>query len=92
MQAARTLTRCWIEASARRNSALVEEGTYFIAEPGSDGLHSTPFFDFATEETTLVAPVEHSQAGRAVSPDGESILYSLGDSSGNDIMLVENFR
>ena len=26
------------------------------------------------------------------SPDGESILYSERDSSGSDIMVIENFR
>ena len=74
--------------------ALVEEGIYFIAKPGPDGLHFIRFFDFATEETTLVAPVEHPQpqSGLTVSPDGQSILYSERDPSGSDIMLIENFR
>ena len=74
--------------------ALVEEGIYFIAKPGPDGLHSIRFLDFATQETTLVAPIKHMQrqSGLAVSPDGKSILYAERDPSGSDIMLIENFR
>ena len=74
------------------NFALVEEGIYFIAEPGPDGLHSIQFFDFATEETTLVVPAGRSDQGLAISPDGRSILYALQNPGGNDIMLIESFR
>ena len=72
---------------------VVEEGMYFIAEHGPDGLHSIRFFDFATQETTVVlAGVERPSSGLTVSPDGKSILYAKADAFNNDIMLVENFR
>ena len=72
---------------------VVEEGIYFIAERGPDGLHSIHFFDFATEETTVVlAGVERPAIGLTVSPDGKSILFARNDAFNNDIMLVENFR
>ena len=71
----------------------MEEGIYFIAEHGPDGLHSIRFFDFATQETTVVlAGVERPSSGLTVSPDGKSILYAKADAFNNDIMLVENFR
>ena len=73
--------------------APVEEEIYFIAERGPDGLHSICFFDFATEETTVVlVGVERPSIGLTVSPDGESILFARNDAFNNDIMLVENFR
>ena len=72
---------------------VVAEGIYFIAERGPDGLHSIRFFDFATEETTVVlAGVERPAVGLTVSPDGESILFARNDAFNDDIMLVENFR
>ena len=72
--------------------APVEEGIYFIAGAGADGLRSIRF-DFATEETTVVlAGVERPSSGLTVSPDGESILFARNDAFNNDIMLVENFR
>ena len=72
---------------------VVDEGIYFIAEAGADGLHSIHFFDLATEETTVVlAGVERPAVGLTVSPDGESILFARNDAFNNDIMLVENFR
>ena len=72
--------------------ALVEEGIYFIAEPGSDDLHSIQFLDFATRETSVVAPLKHPGGDLSISPDGESILHTQQDPSGSDIMLIENFR
>ena len=72
---------------------VVDEGIYFIAERGPDGLHSIRFFDFATEETTVVlAGVERPSSGLTVSPDGKTILFARNDAFNNDIMLVENFR
>ena len=41
---------------------VVAEGIYFIAERGPDGLHSIRFFDFATEETTVVLPAWNDRA------------------------------
>ncbi len=33
-----------------------------------------------------------NEAGLAVSPDGRSLLFTLLDQSGSDIMLMQNFR
>ena len=72
---------------------VVEEGIYFIAVHGPDGLHSILFFDFATEETAVVlASVERPAEGLSVSPDGKYILFARYDALNDDIMLVENFR
>ena len=76
-----------------RAFSLVNEGIYFIPEPGTDGKSSIQFLSFATGKVKTVAPISGSPAeGLSVSPDGRSLLFSQVDEAGSDLMLVENFR
>jgi hypothetical protein len=51
------------------------------------------FFDLASRKTTTVAPnLGEVSAGLSTSPDGRNILFTRADSSGDDLMLVDNFR
>ena len=76
-----------------RAFSLVNEGIYFIPEPGADGKSSIQFLSFATGKVKTVAPMSGPPAeGLSVSPDGRSLLFSQIDEAGSDLMLVENFR
>ena len=72
---------------------LVNEGIYFIPEPGADRKSSIQFLSFATGKVKTVAPISGPPSeGLSVSPDGRSLLFSQFDEAGSDLMLVENFR
>jgi serine/threonine protein kinase len=74
--------------------AVVNDGLYFINPEAKDGV-AMEFFDFATRKVSQVGKlgkVDIGPIGIAVSPDRTQILYVQADQSGEDIMLVENFR
>ena len=76
-----------------RAFSLVNEGIYFIPEPGADRKSSIQFLSFATAKVKTVAPMSGSPLeGLSVSPDGRSLLFSQLDEASSDLMLVENFR
>jgi Tol biopolymer transport system component len=73
--------------------SVVNDGIYFIPEPGADGKYSIQFLSFATGKVKTVVPIPGQVSyGLSVSPDGRSILYTQNDEAGSDLMLVENFR
>jgi Tol biopolymer transport system component len=71
---------------------LVNDGIYFIPEPGADGKSSIQFLNIATGKVKTVAPISYPVEGVSVSPDGRSLLFTQTDEAGSDLMLVENFR
>jgi serine/threonine protein kinase len=85
-----------------RAFSLVNEGIYFIPDPG--GIHFIPdpgvarkssiqFLSFATGKTKIVARISGLPfEGLSVSPDGRFLLFSQLDQAASDLMLVENFR
>jgi hypothetical protein len=73
--------------------SVVNDGIYFIPEPGADGKYSIQFLSFATGKVKTVVPIPvQSSYILNVSPDGRSLLYTQLDETGSDLMLVENFR
>ena len=73
------------------NWSLTSRGVYFIDS------HSKPatikFFEFATsKQFSLFVPAQQPNAGLAVSPDGNYVLYVQSDLAESTIMLVKNFR
>jgi Tol biopolymer transport system component len=76
-----------------RAFSLVNDGIYFIPEPGTDEKSSIQFLSFATGKVKTVAPISKPPAeGVSVSPDGRSILFTQVDQDSSDLMLVENFH
>jgi Tol biopolymer transport system component/DNA-binding winged helix-turn-helix (wHTH) protein len=71
---------------------LVNDGIYFIAEPGADRKFSIQFLNIATGKVKTVAPISNPAEELSVSPDGRFLLFSQVDEAGSDLMLVENFR
>jgi Tol biopolymer transport system component len=71
-----------------------KQGIYYFTTPDEKGRSQICLYEFATGKTQkiLVLDLRYPYAGVAVSPDGRTILYSLHDQGGSDLMLVENFR
>jgi Tol biopolymer transport system component len=81
-----------LEGVVERAFVVLERGIYYIDQPTGEA--RLQFFDFATGKSTTVAGgLGQIRVGLlTASPDGRTILYCRVDSSGNDLMLVENFR
>jgi len=71
---------------------LVNDGIYFMPEPGADRKFSIQFLSFATAKVKTVCPISNPAEGISVSPDGRFLLFLQVDEAGSDLMLVENFR
>jgi hypothetical protein len=87
------------------NFVVADRGLYFLAvaestpRPPAAVFHratqrtSIDFFEYATgKRTTLFEVGKQAWVGMALSPDQRSLLYSVIDSAGGDLMLVDNFR
>ena len=87
------------------NFAVADRGLYFLAagdstfRPPSQVLNrvrqptSIDFFEFATaKRTTLFVVGKQAWVGMALSPDQRSLLYSVIDSAGSNLMLIERFQ
>jgi Tol biopolymer transport system component len=71
----------------------VNEGIYFIPEPGTDRKSSIQFLSFATAQVKVIAWLSAKPGeGLSISPDGHSFLFSQIDKADSDLMLVENFH
>jgi serine/threonine protein kinase len=80
-----------LEGELSPGFAVVEKGIYYIEWLAGEAC--LRFFDFAAERSTTVAPNLGAVEGAlAATHDGRTILYTRRDSSGDDLMLVENFR
>jgi hypothetical protein len=81
-----------LESVTFMNFAVTDQGIYFIPEPDAQG-RSIRFLSFAAGASRPIAAIGRSgHRGLAVSPDGQSILYTQIDQEGSDLMLVEAFR
>jgi Tol biopolymer transport system component len=76
-----------------RTFFVVDQGIFFIPEPGTYRKFSIQFLSFGTGKVKTVAPISRPPwEGLSVSPDGRFILFSQFDEDGSDLMLVENFQ
>jgi eukaryotic-like serine/threonine-protein kinase len=77
----------------RYNYAVTEKGIYFTPNGARDQTSSVQFLNFATGMAAPIVKVQKPlDLGLTVSPDGRTLLYTQVDSSGRNLMLVENFR
>jgi WD40 repeat protein len=75
------------------NFVVGERGLYFLALGDSPNKASIDFFEYATgKRTTLLKLGKPHWVGMALSPDQKSRLYSVIDSAGSNLMLVDHFR
>ena len=72
---------------------MTDKGIYFTPDATRDRSASVQFLNFATGIATQIVKVQKPlDLGLTVSPDGRTLLYTQVDSSGRNLMLVENFR
>jgi hypothetical protein len=75
------------------NFVVADRGLYFLAVGDTPYKNSIDFFEYATgKQTTLLNLRKQYWSGMALSPDQKSLLYSVIDSAGSNLMLVDNFR
>ena len=75
------------------NFAVGERGLYFIAFGDTGDKPSVDFFDFATgKRSTVVRLDKPFWFGMTLSPDERSLVFSLVDSAGSNLMLVDRFQ
>ena len=74
------------------NFVVGDRGLYFVAVGDARHKTSIDFFEFATgSRRTVVDLGKPWWYGMALSPDGK-LLFSLVNSAGSNLMLVDNFR
>jgi Tol biopolymer transport system component/DNA-binding winged helix-turn-helix (wHTH) protein len=75
------------------NFVVADRGLYFLAAGDAPNKTSIDFFEYASgKRTTLLNLGKPYWWGMALSPDQKSLLYSVVDSAGSNLMLVDNFR
>ena len=75
------------------NFVVTDRGLYFLAVGDAPEKTSIDFFEFATGRRTRIVDLrKRFWFGMALSPDGKSLLFSLVNSAGSNLMLAENFR
>ena len=73
------------------NFVLAERGLYFLATAGDGDKASVDFVDFITgQRSTVVNLDKPSWVGMAMRPDESAIVFSLVDSAGSNLMLVNS--
>jgi hypothetical protein len=75
------------------NFVVAERGLYFLALGDAPDQTSIDFFEYAsrTRRTLLKVGKQHWY-GMALSPDQKSLLYSVVDHAGSNLMLVDRSR
>jgi eukaryotic-like serine/threonine-protein kinase len=76
-----------------RNFSVVGQRLYFLTPMNRDGRFSIDYLDIQTGKVNTIATIAGTPSnGLSISPDGRSVLYAQLDSTGSDLMLVENFH
>ena len=79
--------------SSALNFVVANRGIYLLAVGLARNQTSLDFFEYATRKRSTLASVgKPFWWGMALSPDEISLLYSVVDSAGSNLMLVENAR
>jgi Tol biopolymer transport system component len=82
-----------VENLFRYNYAVGTAGVYWMPPEAADHTSSVRFRDAKTGATNEILKVTKPvDLGLALSPDGRTLLFTQVDYSGQDLMLVENFR
>jgi Tol biopolymer transport system component/DNA-binding winged helix-turn-helix (wHTH) protein len=75
------------------NFVVADRGIYFLALGDAPPKTSIDFFEFATgRRTTLLTLGKEWWFGMALSTDQKSLLYSVIDNAGSNLMLVDKVR
>jgi len=74
---------------------VLEKGIIYAAVAGKDGKVPLLFYEFSSRSSRELARIAAQGAWNGsftVSPDGKTVLYNASLYSGQDLMLIENFR
>jgi hypothetical protein len=83
-------TRVLESVSWWMNFVVRNDGIYFIP---AGTRPSIQFLRFATDRIEPVLKIgKPSAAGLTISPDRRTLLFTVYEETGSDLMLVENFR
>ena len=75
------------------NFVVADRGLYFLAVRDAARETSIDFFEFATVRRTTVFNIgKEYWRGMALAPDQRSLLFSVIDSAGSNLMLVDTLR
>ena len=75
------------------NFVVADRGLYFLTVRDAPEKTSIDFLEFATGTRTRIVDLRKPfWFGMALSPDGKSLLFSLVNGAGSNLMIVENFR
>ena len=75
------------------NFAVGERGLYFVAVGDTGDKPSVDFFDFATtKRSTLVRLDKPFWFGMTLPPGERSLVFSVVDSAGSNVMLVDRVQ
>jgi hypothetical protein len=75
------------------NFVVADRGLYFVAVGNASDQTSIDFFDFGTNQrTTLGSLGKRWFYGMALSPHQDSLLVSLVESAGANLMVVDNLQ
>jgi Tol biopolymer transport system component len=72
--------------------AVGELGIYFSTPPDKKGRSDINLHEFQTGKTRKILTIGQPPSFIAASPDGRTILYSIGEQTGSDLMLIKNIR
>ena len=72
--------------------AVFQDGIFYCGSRGKDGTSPLLFYGFSSRSSREIARINPSNSGLTVSPDRRTVFYSASLSSGQDLMLIENFR
>ena len=75
------------------NFVVAARGIYFLAVGDRRNRTSLDFYEYATgKRSKLVSVGKPFWWGMALTADEKSLLYSVVDNAGSNLMLVDNFR
>jgi Tol biopolymer transport system component len=75
------------------NFVVAQRGLYFLSVGDAPQKTSIELYDYATGKRTMLLRVGKPHwLGMALSPDQQSLLYTVIDSAGSNLMLVDKFR
>ena len=75
------------------NFVVADRGLYFIAVGDTPEKTSLDFFDYRTGKRSILLVLgKRFWYGMALSPDQRTMLYSVVDDVGSNLMVVDGFR
>jgi hypothetical protein len=80
-----------LEGVVRQAFVVLDTGIYYIDWPSTEA--RLQYYDFSSGRSSIVSRgIGTPRMGLTASSDGRTVIYSITDSSVENLMLVENFQ